>query len=478
MAETRLGAALTDAHRIAQVQLSGEAVAASRLLFSTLDPSDVPGTKAEWMALQMTLMKHYDEKSAGLAASYLSEYRSAELGDSQGPIAGVADFDAERVARSMDAMGPGKLVQYSGPDVDRLGARSAALVSDKAFPRLAGAVRRHVLGGGRRTLADSARRDKRAGGWRRVSDGKPCAFCAMLVTRGPVYFSEETALGMRKYHDDCGCGAEIVYGTWTPTKLEQQFIDAYDDAADAASAGEGIRVAPTASDPRDTVLHRMRRNDAELFSDSVIPKTEPSIVAARTLTEDEGRALGKRVWFDFADNVEPTDAQMVRIYTGNSYGAINGALREGDFAYLSPNQRDSIDALDRVIDAAPRVPEKITVSRAVGADVFGLNKDSDLSTVLGVPFRDDAFVSTALQSKLTYLERNEVELRLDVPAGTQGLYVSAHERGDKSLAVFGPEENELILGRGIEYEFDDAFVEDGKRVLVGRILRQNGVARG
>ncbi|KAB5606685.1 hypothetical protein EHS19_06735 [Bifidobacterium jacchi] len=34
----------------------------------------------------------------------------------------------------------------------------------------------------------------RADGWRRVSDGDPCAFCAMLVTRGPVYTSRDKAL--------------------------------------------------------------------------------------------------------------------------------------------------------------------------------------------------------------------------------------------------------------------------------------------
>lgn len=278
MAETRLGAALTDAHRIAQVQLSGEAVAASRLLWSTLDPTNLGETKPEWMALQMTLMKVYDGKAAGLAASYLTEYRSAELGTSAGPIAGVSEFDAERVSRSMDAMGPGRLAKAMGGQdgarridgagvTDLRGLRSSKLASDQAFPRLAGAVRRHVQAGGRRTLAESARRDKRAGGWRRVSDGKPCAFCAMLVTRGPVYYDEETALGMRQFHDDCGCSAEIVYGKWTPTKQEQAFIDAYDRAAEVADVEDGLRVAPNPSNVQDTILYRMRRND--IFNDSV-----------------------------------------------------------------------------------------------------------------------------------------------------------------------------------------------------------------
>ncbi len=276
MAETRLGAALTDAHRVAQVGLSAEAIASSRMLWPMLDPTNLAGTKPEWMALQMTLMKVYDGKSASLAAAYLSEYRSAELGDSSGPIAGLDDFDAERVFGSMDAMGPGKIAQHTGQagawqvdsgGVSDLRGVSAKLAAAKAFPAFAGAVQRHVLGGGRRVVAESAGRDGRSGGWRRVTDADPCTFCAMLVTRGPVYHSKAAAMGLTKYHDKCGCGVEIVYGKWRPTKQEQAYIDAYDKAADAAAAEDGVRTYKT-------VLPRMRA--AGSFGDSpAVVKSSP-----------------------------------------------------------------------------------------------------------------------------------------------------------------------------------------------------------
>lgn len=67
--------------------------------------------------------------------------------------------------------------------------------------------------------------------WRRVTDGKPCGFCAMLASRGPVYRSEATARGAGgRYHDHCGCTVEPHYGSfaeWKPTPEEQRFIDAY-----------------------------------------------------------------------------------------------------------------------------------------------------------------------------------------------------------------------------------------------------------
>ena len=55
-----------------------------------------------------------------------------------------------------------------------------------------------------------AAKDALAVGWRRVSDGHPCAFCAMLASRGFVYHTAETAGSMNRYHNDCRC--EIVPG--------------------------------------------------------------------------------------------------------------------------------------------------------------------------------------------------------------------------------------------------------------------------
>lgn len=195
----------------------------------------------------------------------------------------------------------------------------------------------------------------------------------------------------------------------------------------------------------------------------------------RLLTEDAGRGLGRSTWRDYADSVAAEDASLARVYTGNGYEDINAALREGDLASLSRTKRDTVTALDRIIDAAPRVPEAVTVSRAVEANVFGLTADADLMSVVGKPFTDDAFMSTAFQSRLSRLDRHEVEIRLDVPAGSKGVYVSSHDVGDdRSLAAFGPDENELILARATRYEFVDAFVEDGRRVLVGRVVGQGG----
>lgn len=93
------------------------------------------------------------------------------------------------------------------------------LARGESFVESSGAASRHVLTGGRQSLLTLVREDTRAIGWVRVTDGDPCAFCAMLASRGPVYkqnsFSRSdprwTGPGTVKVHDACACTLEAVY---------------------------------------------------------------------------------------------------------------------------------------------------------------------------------------------------------------------------------------------------------------------------
>jgi len=64
--------------------------------------------------------------------------------------------------------------------------------------------------------------DELATGWSRVTDNDPCAWCAMLASRGPVYKSAQTAgdprQGGNRYHDHCGCQA------WPAFTLDEPFV--------------------------------------------------------------------------------------------------------------------------------------------------------------------------------------------------------------------------------------------------------------
>lgn len=77
------------------------------------------------------------------------------------------------------------------------------------------AVQREVLGGGREPVKEIGKKDKRVLGFVRVSKtGTPCGFCAMLISRGPVYKSAKSATQTTEgaqYHAGCNCIEIEVY---------------------------------------------------------------------------------------------------------------------------------------------------------------------------------------------------------------------------------------------------------------------------
>lgn len=88
--------------------------------------------------------------------------------------------------------------------------------------RQASSVERMTLNGARSELWSLSSRDKRVIGYVRLSrTGTPCGWCAMLISRGPVYRSEASASFKggaavysdgNTYHDNCHCYAVPVFG--------------------------------------------------------------------------------------------------------------------------------------------------------------------------------------------------------------------------------------------------------------------------
>ena len=160
-------------------------------------------------------------------------------------------------------------------------------------------AQRHALNAGRRTVeASTAANGTR---WRRVTDGKPCAFCAMLATRDD-YTSRDAALKVQgrrgrprgrralgsSYHDRCGCTAVEVLDTWEPTEQEQAYRDLYYGAREACAEDE---VPPTT----ENILARMRRDGGGVVNDAPKPKTSTGKGGGRkTATAGPGHARCRR----------------------------------------------------------------------------------------------------------------------------------------------------------------------------------------
>lgn len=255
MAQTADGKALTEANRVGQLAVAARAIAVSKILWDGLDVSDIDGSTERWMPGQVATLQRFYGESTDLASAYLNDYRIAETG-SPAPVE-VPPFNTAEMRNAALLAGPIRVKMLIGDGM------SATEAHSKAFTKFGGIVSRQVLSGGRGAVNRTERRDSRAKGWRRVSDGDPCTFCAMLCARGPVYGSEQKAQQIGgsglQYHGHCGCTAEIIYGDWTPTETEQEYINRYEAAAQEAEAADGVRV-------QETVLWRMRRNGG--FKDS------------------------------------------------------------------------------------------------------------------------------------------------------------------------------------------------------------------
>ena len=255
MALTSLGNELTQAHRQAQVELALRAAGEADVLWSELNPAD----PYPWALAQALLLSDRKAQSGRLAEAYLAEFSAAETGR---PVrVAEARTDLDRLVGVALGGGAHAVRNLTDAGVDE----SLALQQMRErFDEIVAAETQRTY---REMIANTSRTQRKA--WRRVTHGTPCAFCAMLAGRGPVYAADTVTF---RSHNACGCSGEIVYREWVPTDLEQQWQASYMQAAMGADDAGQSRVAPAPHhDEEDTILWRMRRYRPDLFSDGVTP---------------------------------------------------------------------------------------------------------------------------------------------------------------------------------------------------------------
>lgn len=221
MARTALAAALTERHRLAQLQLRSHVVRDFSKLWPLWNPND-PKSFQSLVDAASTLVRVYQPISATVAAGYFTAFRTAETVDGAAAPQVAALPANAMIAASLYATGE------TATRKALAGGHAPEDAMQTAFVRTTGALTRHVLNGGRDTIVDSVAADKHALGWSRVTDGNPCAFCLVLASRGPVYKTEQSA-GFEA-HDHCGCAAEPFYrdADWAPGARD--FLKTYDAA--------------------------------------------------------------------------------------------------------------------------------------------------------------------------------------------------------------------------------------------------------
>lgn len=202
MAATRAGRALTEEHRLRQQLIARELIAQLRLAWPLLDLRDLDASAPGWMSVAYGLVEAQFIRSARASGEYLAEFLRAERGRTADPPVGI-DEPLTLDPRTMPSL------QFAGPVKVKQGimaGRSGEQAMSFAFAQVARESQRHALNGGRERILRSIRSDRRARGFQRVTDGDPCAFCAMLASRGPVYSGRDF-----QSHHGCGCTLEPVY---------------------------------------------------------------------------------------------------------------------------------------------------------------------------------------------------------------------------------------------------------------------------
>ena len=201
---------LAEQQRQAQAQLRAQVVRDILALWRGMaNPDDID---AEWPGLRDILARMVLDRraeSAQRAADYYLAARAAAgaSGTFSPVLASTVDGDA--LATALDVTGPVAFKQAIGAGM------TPAQALDQAAAALAGAASRIALDGGRATIHRAVADDDEAIGWARLTDADPCAFCAMLASRGPVYKNARTAgdprAGGDRYHDHCACIAAPVF---------------------------------------------------------------------------------------------------------------------------------------------------------------------------------------------------------------------------------------------------------------------------
>lgn len=161
--------------------------------------------------------------SASVAAGY---YRATHQVQTGRPLASrdlvmARDLNDIQALQALTYAGPGAIESYRKQGASAKDAESRALALTSAT------ATRLALDGGRATVVGTAKRVAIA--YQRVTDGDPCAFCAMLASRGPVYHDVQAATETRvsrgytgkagnedAYHNGCACMAAPVYSRDDP----------------------------------------------------------------------------------------------------------------------------------------------------------------------------------------------------------------------------------------------------------------------
>lgn len=268
MARTEAGTALTSSHLRSQTALRAATIRDIIRLYPMWDPFDKASYERFVQAVTL-LAQSRAVNSAALAARYYEMFKNVDMGLTMGKAAVLASpASAAEIKVAIDATAVAGFWRGLGAGQTTDQALKNGLV------QLTGAISREVLNGGRETIVNAVGNDSYVHGWIRVSDGDPCAFCAMLLSRGPQYLTFESA-GNRSmedvkaernvdfsWHDHCGCGAEPFSEGSPWPEANQKYLNRWNETAEGDDQLNSFRRAMYAN-PDEKGVRDFRKDVTE-----------------------------------------------------------------------------------------------------------------------------------------------------------------------------------------------------------------------
>lgn len=232
MAITPEGEHLTQAHRQVQAHVNTATLRDLLQLWGVVDPRNLRHTVDPFTRAAAALVLRGRRASSSASAHYYAAFREVEGIGKAAPPAIAADPPEELVTGAMrGAALAGIMNAY------RRG-QSPEAAHQNGFVKLAGSASQLVIGGGRDTIADAIDADHAAVGWQRVTDGDPCAFCAMVASQGIIAKDADHA-GFEA-HGHCLCTAEPAYEDSPVNAANERFRSAWDGATSGLSGTDAL----------------------------------------------------------------------------------------------------------------------------------------------------------------------------------------------------------------------------------------------
>ncbi|MFQ6324093.1 ADP-ribosyltransferase [Lactococcus garvieae] len=184
----------------------------------------------------------------------------------------------------------------------------------------------------------------------------------------------------------------------------------------------------------------------------------------------KGERWGEDNYKDWASTLDSEKENALIDYLGFNGEEVN--------SYLRNNGIDN-DKLDKQIEEMSEaleqhsIPENIIVYRRTGAEEFGLDPNKELTigalenVLLNQEFEQKAYLSTSLSSEPKSFSGKKYILRLLVPKGATGAYISAMNNVPKT-------EKEILLDKGSRYKIQsirEVSIKGDYKYIINAILK-------